>query len=128
MTIDMTQQIDTAPVQAELPAEGTHLSARINNLQAGLRSLARAIARIESNSGNQATQRDVIAMLKQNVHNAMETGGDFAAASRAYQAGNNKLDKFIDALDKDTDYAIAGINALRYELSTLRDLLTQEDA
>lgn len=93
----------------------------IERFLAGAKSLSKAFAKI--NSADQALfdQRLEVQQHKEAVSAALNGTGDFDAATRAFRAANNKLDKLLDANDSSLKSALAGIDALRRALDGLAD-------
>lgn len=100
----------------------------VDRFAAGAKALQKAFAKAGSADDLLFNQRLEIQQLRDSVSEALNGNGDFDAASKAFKASNNKLDKMIDARDATLRDAKAGITALRGALDDLyAELLDLED-
>lgn len=113
MTLNTTDAtaIDTAAV-AQTPIE---------RFMFGAKCLQKAMVKTTASDEVMFNQRVEIQQLRDAVTDALNGKGDFDAASKAFKAANNKLDKMIDARDAALRDAKAGVDALRRALDAVAD-------
>lgn len=87
----------------------------------GAKALQKAVARAVASDEALFNQRLEIQQLREAVTDALAGNGDFDAASKAFKAANNKLDKLIDASNASLANAKAGVDALRRALDAVAD-------
>mgnify|MGYP003452951833 FL=1 len=87
------------------------------------RSIAGSIKKVEAADENTFNQRVAVQQLRDDVTAALAGDGDFDAASKAFKAGNNKLDRLIDNRDSMLSGAKAGVKAIRDLLDSVSDQL-----
>lgn len=93
----------------------------IERFMFGAKCLQKAMTKASGSDETLFNQRLEIQQLRDDVSKALAGDGDFDAASRAFKAANNKLDKLIDARDATLKDAKAGIDALRRALDAVAD-------
>lgn len=87
----------------------------------GAKALQKAMTKAGNSDEALFNQRLEIQQLRDDVTKALGGDGDFDAASKAFKAANNKLDKLIDARDATLRDAKAGVDALRRALDVVAD-------
>lgn len=87
------------------------------------RAIAGSIKKVEAADENTFNQRVAVQQLRDDVTAALAGDGDFDAASKAFKAGNNKLDRLIDNRDSMLSGAKAGVKAIRDLLDSVSDQL-----
>jgi hypothetical protein len=95
----------------------------VDKLLAGSKALAKAVDKVRATDEATADQRLNVQMDKEAVTAALTGDGDFAAASKAFQASNNKLDKLLEQREAMLANAKAGLKALRDHLDLVADQL-----
>lgn len=113
ITIDENTDMNDLPTAT---AETT-----IDRFMLGAKALQKAVARATASDETLFNQRLEIQQLREAVTNALAGNGDFDAASKAFKAANNKLDKLIDARNSNLANAKAGVDALRRALDAVAD-------
>ena len=111
--------IDENTAMNDLPTATTETS--IDRFMLGAKALQKAVARAAASDEALFNQRLEIQQLREAVTDALAGNGDFDAASKAFKAANNKLDKLIDARNANLANAKAGVDALRRALDTVAD-------
>ena len=87
------------------------------------RSVQKAAARAQVADLALLDQRLEVQTLRDAVTAALNGDGDFDAASKAFKAANNKVDKLIDTRDAAVKFALDGITAVRGLLDSMTDQL-----
>lgn len=109
-----------------LNTPATPAQSSIERFTAGAKLLQKGFAKAEASDTALFNQRVEIQKLRDAVTDALAGKGDFDAASKAFKAANNKLDKMIDARDstlRDAKEAIAALHAMLDAVADdLRDL------
>jgi len=116
--IDENTDMSTLDTQAAAPSQTS-----IERFMFGAKALQKAIAKTGASDEALFNQRVEIQQLRDDVTKALNGEGDFDAASKAFKAANNKLDKMIDARDATLRDAKAGVDALRRALDAVADEL-----
>ena len=111
--------IDENTDMNDLPTATTETS--IDRFMLGAKALQKAVARAAASDETLFNQRLEIQQLREAVTSALAGNGDFDAASKAFKAANNKLDKLIDARNSNLASAKAGVDALRRALDAVAD-------
>lgn len=133
---DMIQNLQAAGLNPIIIDENTDMDtpaatpaqSPIDRFMLGAKALQKAFTRTGAADDQLLDQRVQIQQLREDVTTALNGKGDFDAASKAFKAANNKLDKMIDARDATLRDAKAGITALRGALDDLyAELLDLED-
>lgn len=117
---DLNVTLDTATVT---PATLTPEMSAVEKLLFASRSIAGSIKKVEAADENTFNQRVAVQQLRDDVTAALAGNGDFDAASKAFKAGNNKLDRLIDNRDSMLSGAKAGVKAIRDLLDSVSDQL-----
>lgn len=117
---DLNVTLDTATVT---PATLTPEMSAVEKLLFASRSIAGSIKKVEAADENTFNQRVAVQQLRDDVTAALAGDGDFDAASKAFKAGNNKLDRLIDNRDSMLSGAKAGVKAIRDLLDSVSDQL-----
>lgn len=126
---DMIQNLQAAglnPITIDENTAMNNLSAAttetaIDRFMLGAKALQKAVARATASDETLFNQRLEIQQLREAVTAALAGNGDFDAASKAFKAANNKLDKLIDARNANLANAKAGVDALRRALDAVAD-------
>lgn len=121
MTNLNTTDLNTATA-TEVPAAEVAPTA-IEKLLAGSKVLAKLVDKVNQIDAATADQRLEVQMIKEEVTAALSGQGDFAAASKAFQVANNKLDKLLEARESALSSAKLGQKALRDHLDAVADQL-----
>ena len=111
--------IDESTDMNDLPAATAETA--IDRFMLGAKALQKAVARATASDETLFNQRLEIQQLRETVTAALAGNGDFDAASKAFKAANNKLDKLIDARNSNLANAKAGVDALRRALDAVAD-------
>lgn len=111
--------IDENTAMNDLPTATTETA--IDRFMLGAKALQKAVARAVASDETLFNQRLEIQQLRETVTAALAGNGDFDAASKAFKAANNKLDKLIDARNSNLGNAKAGVDALRRALDAVAD-------
>jgi len=126
---DMIQNLQAAGLNPITIDENTDMNdlstanaeTAIDRFMLGAKALQKAVARATASDETLFNQRLEIQQLREAVTNALAGNGDFDAASKAFKAANNKLDKLIDARNANLANAKAGVDALRRALDAVAD-------
>ena len=113
ITIDESTDMNNLPTATAETA--------IDRFMLGAKALQKAVARAAASDEALFNQRLEIQQLREAVTDALAGNGDFDAASKAFKAANNKLDKLIDARNSNLANAKAGVDALRRALDAVAD-------
>ena len=116
--IDENTDMSTLPT---LNTPATPAQSSIERFAFGAKALQKAMAKADASDTALFNQRVEIQKLRDAVTDALAGDGDFDAASKAFKAANNKLDKLIDARDSVLKDAKAGVDALRRALDAVAD-------
>ena len=111
--------IDESTDMNDLPTATAETA--IDRFMLGAKALQKAVARATASDETLFNQRLEIQQLRETVTAALAGNGDFDAASKAFKAANNKLDKLIDARNANLANAKAGVDALRRALDAVAD-------
>lgn len=111
--------IDESTDMNDLPTATAETA--IDRFMLGAKALQKAVARAVASDETLFNQRLEIQQLRETVTAALVGNGDFDAASKAFKAANNKLDKLIDARNSNLGNAKAGVDALRRALDAVAD-------
>lgn len=111
--------IDESTDMNDLPTATAETA--IDRFMLGAKALQKAVARAVASDETLFNQRLEIQQLRETVTAALAGNGDFDAASKAFKAANNKLDKLIDARNSNLANAKAGVDALRRALDAVAD-------
>lgn len=117
---DLNVTLDTTTAT---PATLTPEMSAVEKLLFASRSIAGSIKKVEAADENTFNQRVAVQQLRDDVTAALAGDGDFDAASKAFKAGNNKLDRLIDNRDSMLSGAKAGVKAIRDLLDSVSDQL-----
>lgn len=117
---DLNVNLNTATAT---PATLTPEMSAVEKLLFASRAIAGSIKKVEAADENTFTQRVAVQKLRDDVTAALAGDGDFDAASKAFKAGNNKLDRLIDNRDSMLSGAKAGVKAIRDLLDSVSDQL-----
>lgn len=117
---DLNVTLDTATA---IPATLTPEMSAVEKLLFASRAIAGSIKKVEAADENTFNQRVAVQQLRDDVTAALAGDGDFDAASKAFKAGNNKLDRLIDNRDSMLSGAKAGVKAIRDLLDSVSDQL-----
>lgn len=117
---DLNVTLDTTTAT---PATLTPEMSAVEKLLFASRSIAGSIKKVEAADENTFNQRVAVQQLRDDVTAALAGDGDFDAASKAFKAGNNKLDRLIDSRDSMLSGAKAGVKAIRDLLDSVSDQL-----
>lgn len=115
--LDENTDMSTLPT---LNADATPEQSQIDRFAFGAKMLQKAFAKAATGDQALADQRAETKMLRDMVTKALDGNGDFDAASKAFKAASNKLDKLIDARNSNIKDAKAGVDALQTALSALK--------
>ena len=126
---DMIQNLQAAGLNPITINENTDMNdlptataeTSIDRFMLGAKALQKAVARAAASDETLFNQRLEIQQLREAVTSALAGNGDFDAASKAFKAANNKLDKLIDARNSNLASAKAGVDALRRALDAVAD-------
>ena len=126
---DMIQNLQAAGLNPITINENTDMNdlptataeTSIDRFMLGAKALQKAVARAAASDEALFNQRLEIQQLREAVTDALAGNGDFDAASKAFKAANNKLDKLIDARNSNLASAKAGVDALRRALDAVAD-------
>lgn len=126
---DMIQNLQAAGLNPITINENTDMNdlptataeTSIDRFMLGAKALQKAVARAAASDETLFNQRLEIQQLREAVTDALAGNGDFDAASKAFKAANNKLDKLIDARNSNLASAKAGVDALRRALDAVAD-------
>ena len=116
--------IDESTDMDNLPT-ATPAQTPIDRFMLGAKALQKAVARAAASDETLFNQRLEIQQLREAVTDALAGNGDFDAASKAFKAANNKLDKLIDNRDSILRDAKLGVDALRRALDAVADDLRE---
>lgn len=111
--------IDESTDMNDLPTATAETA--IDRFMLGAKALQKAVARATASDETLFNQRLEIQQLRETVTAALAGNGDFDAASKAFKAANNKLDKLIDARNSNLGNAKTGVDALRRALDAVAD-------
>lgn len=117
---DLNVNLDTTTAT---PATLTQEMSAVEKLLFASRAIAGSIKKVETADENTFNQRLAVQQLRDDVTAALAGNGDFDAASKAFKAGNNKLDRLIDNRDSMLSGAKAGVKAIRDLLDSVSDQL-----
>ena len=117
---DLNVTLDTTTAT---PATLTPEMSAVEKLLFASRAIAGSIKKVEAADENTFNQRVAVQQLRDDVTAALAGDGDFDAASKAFKAGNNKLDRLIDSRDSMLSGAKAGVKAIRDLLDSVSDQL-----
>lgn len=113
--------IDENTDMSTLPTLNTPTETPIDRFMAGAKFLQKSVAKAATSDEVLFAQRLEIQKLRDDVTKALGGEGDFDAASKAFKAANNKLDKLLDARDATLRSAKEGVDALRRALDAVAD-------
>jgi hypothetical protein len=113
----------TGAVEATLVTPATVELNAVEKLLFASRAIAGSIKKVEAADESTFDQRLAVQQLRDDVTAALSGTGDFDAASRAFKAGNNKLDRLIDTRESMLSGAKAGVKAIRDLLDAVSDQL-----
>lgn len=119
LTLDTTNA--AAATDALVPA--TPQMNAVDKLLIAARSMGSLVKKVEAADESTFNQRLAVQLLRDDVTDALAGNGDFDAASRAFKAGNNKLDRMLENRETMLSGAKAGVKAIRDLMDAVSDQL-----